>query len=69
MKMIGLALSRNIVDFANMLFCYIVIKYDKRFDKTFIPFNKKAFNGWMEYLYISVPLGSIQYFEWSFNEL
>lgn len=40
----------------------------QKYTKTWIKFNKKSLEGWIDFIKISIPAGSLEYVKWISNE-
>ena len=69
MKVVGLAMARNLAEIIQFLFLKFYIKKKDIFRETYIPFTTKAFEGWGQYLKISIPIAAIIYLEWTIFEI
>lgn len=44
------------------------MKRSNKYEKTWIGFHKKSLEGWIDFIKISIPAGSLEYIKWISNE-
>lgn len=63
-KMFGLGLGRSVTEFLNAFILIVIVRYKGLFPKINFKWGKEAFTNWGNYLKLSIPMGSILYFDW-----
>lgn len=62
--MLGLGLSRSVTELLNAVLILVIVNWGNFFSEVKLRWTKKAFKNWWVYLKLSLPMGSILYFEW-----
>ena len=64
LKLLGAGIAKVISDLLQLLLLLILIKYRKAFANTWWPWSRQSFKGWIKFLKVTIPVGSIVYLEW-----
>ena len=68
MKISGIALARGLSEGIAFFMVFHTLRTNPKFTKSFKGYEPRALKDWKKYLKIAIPIGSILYMTWGFNE-